>query len=109
MADQQKLLDLNASLTDSQKVTLNVITMNTAINNLQTDVRELHKIVIKGGDGELPLVEQVRNAMAFILTIKYWTRFVFGALILQTITFGVGIIIALARFLPVLEKLANTP
>lgn len=107
--EQQKLTDLNTSLTDSQKVALNVITMNTAINDLQTDMREVQQILIKGGNGELPLREQVRNNTVFIASIKYWTRFVFGALVLQTIAFGIGIIIALVRFLPVLEHLANNP
>lgn len=105
----QKLIDLNATLTDSQKLALNIVTMNTAINDLQTDLREINKILVQGGDGELPLREQVRNNTTFILSIKYWTRFVFGALVLQTIAFGAGIIIALVRFLPVLERLANQP
>lgn len=105
--DQKKLVDI--SLTDSQKISLNVITMNTAINDLQTDVREIQSILIKGGSGELPLIEQVRNNSTFISSMKYWTRFVFGALILQTLAFGVGVIVALVRFLPVLERIASNP
>jgi len=92
------------SLTDSQKININVITLNTAINDLQSDVRELNKVVLLG-NGELPLREQVRNHAVFIAEIRYWTKFVFGALILQTITFAVGVIIAIIRFLPLLEQL----
>jgi hypothetical protein len=100
--------DLKISLTDSQKISLNIITMNTAINDIQTDVRDLIKIVITG-NGELPLREQVRNNSVFISSIKYWTRFVFGALIVQTIAFTAGILIAIVKFLPVLERLATQP
>jgi len=100
--------DLGISLTDSQKMSLNIITMNTAINELQTDFREINKIVVLG-NGELPLREQVRNNTVFISNVKYWTRFIFGALILQTLTMGIGIVVALVRFLPVLEKLATNP
>jgi len=101
-------IDLKTNLTDSQKINLNVITMNTALNDLQTDVRELSRIVITG-NGELPLREQVRNHNAFISGIRYWTRFIFGVLILQTITVGIGIVIAVVKFLPVLERLATRP
>jgi len=106
MPETKVIADLGISLTDSQKISLNIITINTAINDLQTDMRELNRVVILG-NGDLPLREQVRNNTSFIVTTKYWTRFVFGALILQTITFGVGIVVAIIRFLPVLEKIAT--
>jgi len=95
------------SLTESQKINLNIITLNTAVNDLQHIQQEHHDILIKGKDGQIPLVEQTRNNTVFIREIKYWTKFVFGALILQTIAFLVGIIMAIVRFLPVLEKLAK--
>lgn len=94
------------SLTDSQKINLNVITLNTALNDVQSDVRELNRVVLLG-NGELPLRELVRNHDVFIIGIKEWTRFVFGALIVQTLAFIVGLIVAIVRFLPLLEQLAN--
>lgn len=93
-------------MTESQKINLNIITLNTAINDLQTDVRTLNKIVIEG-NGELPLREQVRNNTNFINEIKYWAKLAGGALVVQALAFIVGIVVALVRFLPVLEKIAN--
>ena len=98
--------DINPSLTESQKINLNIITLNTAINDLQNDVRTLNRIVIEG-NGELPLREQVRNHESFIKDIKYWMRFLGGALILQTLAFLAGVFVAVVRFLPLLERLAQ--
>ena len=99
--------DLLPSLTESQKINLNVITLNTAINDLQHRVKEHQDILVEGADGELPLRETVRSHTQFIGEIRYWTKFVFGALILQTISFSVGIAIAIIKFLPALESLAK--
>ncbi len=96
------------SLTESQKINVNIITLNTAVNDLQHMVGEHHKVLIEG-NGELPLREQVRNNTKFISEIRYWTKFVFGAIVLQTISFSIGIVIAFFRFLPILEKLAKQP
>ncbi len=101
------MTDLLPSLTESQKINLNIITLNTAVNDLQHQVGEHHAILVEGKDGELPLREVVRSHSQFISEIRYWTKFVFGALIIQTIAFLVGIVIAIVRFLPLLEKLAK--
>lgn len=98
------------NMTDSQKlfasIMQNQITLNTAVNELQEHDAKYRKLLIEG-NGELPLVEKVRNVEAFVKEFRYWTKFIFGALILQTITFAVGVIIAVVRFLPVLQKLAQ--
>lgn len=99
--------DLSPQLTESQKLNLNVISLNTKVNDLSTDVGALNKVVLLG-NGELPLREQVRNHDSFIKDVRYWVRFIGGALILQTITFGVAVIIAVVKFLPILEKLAQS-
>ena len=100
------------NLTETQKIFASImenqISLNTAINDLQELTARHHKLLLDG-NGEIPLVEQVRNNTAFINGIKYWIKYVFGALILQTIAFGVAIVIAVVRFLPVLERLAKTP
>jgi hypothetical protein len=93
-------------LTDSQKINLNVITLNTAVNDLQSDVRELNKVVLLG-NGELPLRETVRNHEKFLGEFKYWVRFVLGLVIAQFIAFTTASVIAYVKFLPVLEQLAS--
>ena len=98
------------NLTEEQRVMKNIaenlMTVNTGLNTAQEEVKILNKVVLDG-NGELPLREQVRNHEAFIKDIKYWSRFVGGAILLQTLAFAVGIIIAIVRFLPVLERLAK--
>lgn len=70
---------------------------------------KVHQKLLVTGNGEPSLMERMRNAEKFINNFGYWARFIGGALIVQTITFGVAIIIALVRFLPVLEQLAKNP
>lgn len=100
-------MTLLPDLSESQKINLNIITLNTAINDLQHTVKDHQEILVEGKDGELPLRELVRSHSQFIGEIRYWTKFVFGALMLQTIAFLVGIVVAIIRFLPVLESLAK--
>lgn len=100
--------DLTPTMTDEQKVAMNIISLNTAINDLQTDVKELNKVVLIG-NGDLPLRETVRNHEIFIRDVRFWVRFIGSSLVLQTLAFGVGTAIAIIKFLPVLERLANTP
>ena len=100
------------NLTDSQKLyqamVEHLITVSTGLNDVQTDVRELNKVVLLG-NGEVSLRETVRSHEAFIKETKYWLRLVGGAIILQTLAFGAGITIAVVKFLPVLENLARKP
>ena len=100
------------NLTDSQKIFASIIenqvSINTVINDLQEMTTKHHKVLIEG-NGEIPLVERVRSHELFIGEIRYWSKFLFGALILQTIAFGAGLVIAVVRFLPILEKLAGQP
>lgn len=67
------------NLTDSQKIFAaimeNQISVNTALNDLQESVSKHQKILVDG-NGEIPLVEKVRNHTAFIDGMKYWMRFV---------------------------------
>lgn len=115
----EKPIDL-PNLTDTQKsfdaMRNNLITVNTTVNSLQEDVRDsskritkLEEVVITGTIGEIPLKEQVRNHDGYIKDLKYWARFIGGALIIQTIAFFFGVLVALVRFLPLLEALAQKP
>lgn len=106
-----KMPQLNIpNLTDSQKLyqalVEHLMTVSTGLNDVQTDVRELNKVVLLG-NGELPLREIVRSHDAFIKDIKYWIRLVGGAIVLQTLTFAIGVVVAVVKFLPVLESLAK--
>ena len=101
-----------ANLTETQKTNIriiqNITSMNTAINDIQHDVSIHNKLLITG-EGELTILERLRNVESFINGIRHWGQFIGGALIIQTLTFFFGVIIALIRFLPVLEKIAKTP
>lgn len=100
------------NMTESQKIFAaimeNQISINTAINDLQETTAKHHKILVIG-NGEIPLVEQVRNNSSFISNIRYWMRFIGGALIIQTIAFAFAVIVAVVKFLPILESLASKP
>lgn len=93
------------SMTDSQKRLI----MSLALNDLQTKVSKHENILLIGSDSHLPLVERVRNLESYINNTKYWTRFVAGALVIQTLSFGGAVIWAAIRLLPLLERLANQP
>lgn len=108
------------NLTDTGKI-LNMlrdamIAQNTGLQNVRDDVNEikadvtiLNQVIVTGASGELPLKEQVRNHDGYIKDLKYWARFIGGALIIQTIAFSFGVIIAIVRFLPLMEALSKQP
>jgi hypothetical protein len=100
--------ELAPNLTDSQRINLNIITLNTAVNDLQTDMREMNKVVLLG-NGELPLRETVRNHTAIISEWKYWIKFFIGLLIAQAVAVLGGIIFTFIKVMPLLERIANQP
>ena len=73
---------------------------------IEADTRVHNKLLITG-NGEPSLMERLRNVEKYIDGQKYWTKFLVGALIIQTITFFFGVIVSLIRFLPILERLAQ--
>ena len=100
------------SLTNTQKINIkiiqNITSLNTAINDLRHDVHEHDKLLITG-NGTPSLQERLRNLESYTDALKYWGKFVWGAIIIQTVSVFVAIIIAIVRFLPLLEKLAGQP
>lgn len=112
------------NMTDSQKV-LNMlrdglISHDTRLQNMRDELNEhdseiqlLRKMVVTGDDGTLSHSERIRKLEGFVEkledALKYWGRFVGGALLLNFLGFLAGIIVALVKFLPVLERLANQP
>lgn len=101
-----------ASLTDTQKINIRIIqnltSINTALNDLRHDVGVHDKILVTG-NGVPSLQERLRNLESYTDALKYWGKFVGGAIIIQTVAFFVAIVVALVRFLPLLEKLAAAP
>lgn len=104
--------EMITNLTDSQKINIQIIqnltSISTALNDIRHDV-SVHDKLLVTGNGEPSLQERVRSLEKFVETILYWSRFVGGAIIVQTLAFFIGIIVALVRFLPVLERLATQP
>lgn len=84
--------------------------LGMAVTDLRNKSDTYFKLLITGDPPkELPLPERTRNLEDFRSDFQYWFRFLIGALILQTLAFGSGIFIAVVKFLPVLEKLAQAP
>lgn len=106
------LNDLSSSLTEEQKVMLkmiqNLTSVNTALNLVQNDVHAHNKILVTG-NGEPSLQERIRNLEAFVASQKYWLRFVAGALIVQTITFGTAAVVYFIKLTPILNKIQSMP
>lgn len=101
-----------AGLTDSQKVHINILqninSINTAINDINHKVLA-HETILVTGNGKPSLQERMRNVEEYITSLKFWGRAIGLALLAQTISFLVGIVIAIYKFLPVLERLASQP
>lgn len=100
-------------LPDSQKIHIkmlqNITSLNTVVNDMQHKVNVHDEALVTGGNGKPSIQERIRTMEKYIDNLQYWGRFVGGALVVQTLGFFIGIVIALVRFLPLLERLANKP
>ena len=103
--------DVLANLTDSQKVHIKILqnqaSISTVMNDITSAMNMYNKLIITGEDGKPSMQDRMRRVEEFIENWKYWVRLIGGALIIQTITFFFATVIALIRFLPLLEKLSN--
>ena len=90
------------NLTDSQRL---IILQNNQIES-NTKLEKHHRLLVEG-NGELPLVEKVRNLEAFVTTMKFWMRTIAVALVLQTVTFGVSAAIYFIKLYPALERITK--
>lgn len=99
-----------------------LIAHDTRIQNIRDDLNETRKdldiikeaaITGNPATGLISQAERIRNLESFTEgikdTIRYWGRVIGGALLLNFIGFMAGIVIAVIRFLPVLEQLAKKP
>lgn len=83
------------------------------LNDTTKDVTVLKETVLTGTANSVSQAERIRNLETFAEsikdTIKYWGRLVGGALLLNFIGFMTGVLVAVIRFLPILERLASKP
>lgn len=91
-------------LTESQKFL--VLSMN--LNAIQAKVNKFDELLITG-NGQLPIVERLRNVETFVGSMKYWMRFLAGAILLQTIAFAFVAITYFIRLYPLLVKISEQP
>lgn len=108
MSNNMEIPNLTESQKLYQRLIENLVSVNTGLNDVQNDVAKLNKIVIIG-NGEIPLVEQVRGHNKFIEEVRYWTKLVIGLFIAQFVGFTIASLIAYLKFLPVLERIAGQP
>lgn len=91
-----------SKLTDNEKI----LTLSLILNRVQDDTARHEKVLITG-NGELPLVERVRNHENFINGLKRWLNFLVGAILLQTLAVAGAVIAYFFKLYPLLERLAN--
>lgn len=89
-------------MTDSQK--MNIVSL--AINDLQTKLSIIQTSLYGDGNGKIGALERLRMVEDFISNVKYWIRFMVGAILIQTIAFIITVVVALARIYPILVQLA---
>jgi hypothetical protein len=76
--------ELEKDLTDTQKLLWNVTSMNTALDDMKNRLDKHHKILLEG-NGEIPLVEVLRNHEQFIKDVKFWLRNMALILVVNTL------------------------
>lgn len=112
MAADELPPEVLANLTDTQKINIKIIqnltSLNTAMNDLRHDVQVHDKMLITG-NGTPSLQERLRALENYIDFLKYWGRLIGGAIVVQTVAFFVAIIVAVVRFLPLLERISSQP
>lgn len=79
--------------------------LSMAVTQLQVQQKKHHEVLIEG-NGELPVVERLRDVERFNATIKFWTKTIAVAIVLQTITFGTTALIYFIRLYPLLSRIA---
>ena len=68
---------------------------------------KVHNRLLITGNGEPSIMERLRNVEKYIDNQKYWTKFLIGTLIVQTLAFFFGVVVAIVQFLPVLQQIAT--
>jgi hypothetical protein len=100
---------LKENLTAEHELLWTLNTLHTTVNELGGVIKKHHKVLIEG-NGELPIVEQVRNLNTFVNGVRYWMKFLIGALLLQTMAFLGTAIAYFIKLGPVIDQLSkNSP
>lgn len=100
------MTELTSDLPTEQKILMNVVSLNTAVNDLQKEQAHDHKILFEG-NGEIPVIQQVKQNTEFIAGIKKLVWILGGAILAQTVTFGTVAVVLFIRVMPILTKLAS--
>lgn len=84
------------------------------VTEQQKDIDMLKTAVLTGDNsGHLSHAERLRNLETYVDGVKdairYWGRLIGGALLLNFLGFSAGVLVAVVKFLPVLERLAAQP
>lgn len=85
-----------------------LLILQNAVIETTSKVEKHHRVLLEG-NGELPLVERVRNLEAWSLGMKFWIRTIAVALVLQAVTITVGAAMYFIKLYPVLQRLAEKP
>lgn len=99
---------MEENMTSEQRILWSINSLWTNYSEIKTKADKDHKILVEG-NGELPLVEQVRNLNTFVNGVRYWMKFLIGALLIQTMAFLGTAVVYLVKLAPVVDKLSNTP
>ena len=89
-------------MTPEQRIT---ILQSTVLS--QGDKLEKHHKILVEGNGELPIVERVRNIERTMEKVEKLFAFIAKALIAQTITFAAAALLYFVKLYPILENLSK--
>ena len=91
-----------SDMSDSQKM----LVLSIALTDVQNKVTAHDKLLITG-NGVPAIPERIRSVEAYIEGTKYWSRFLVGAILLQTLSFATAAVIYFVKLYPILEKLST--
>lgn len=77
-----------------------LVLQNVEIKELQDSLREMDKILVRG-NGKPSLMEDVRNLLAFVRSLRFWLTALAIAFIGQFAAVTITMIIAVVRLIPV--------
>lgn len=102
--------EIISKMTDSQKINVQILqslnSINTRLNDIGHDVN-IHDKMLVTGNGTPSLPERIRILEDFMGNIRYWNRFIGGAIVIQTVS-SLGImVVVMIRIFPLLEKMAT--
>lgn len=98
---------IESDMTPEQKILWSITSLWSNFSELKTRADKNYKVLFEG-NGELPIVEQVRNLNTFVNGVRYWMKFLIGALLLQTMAFLGTAIVYFIKLSPFLDQLSKS-